>query len=635
MKISTSDDAARKVAASIVAGEPVLFLVGSYVSYLESGVPPVDAFITKIWEGFEHHPDLGKLPPWLYRDPVKGELKDSNTGRVQFEVYFQLFEEYVGGSLTQWAIKSFEGHRPSPNHHFLAKLCKRYPNVSIATTNFDRLFEIASPNLDSVVFPESQSGPIPRGIYKLHGTVDDPASTVISMRRIASGLPESARQWLSDLAGNSSIVYLGWSGSDFDIYPTIRNVISNSFDFFTIRPMRSNEDQGDYENDHWRQREMCLNRPNTSVVIDYRLLLRSLAHDLNIRTPKPHKAAVFALSESPIESIPLPLARNYLLALLEYAGEGYAAAKLSRAYPPDDVRGRSLERRAFQALARFGDMSRRGAGSYIGAVVSGFGPFERLNAMSDWSTARCNQRYIWHFFGSWRASHLARRLAPRTPFEYDVQTRAMQHWGVGVEIMADVLTRAHMPGASAVRDIAERLFSETSAISTKCGDMYRKLTCDLEVLRSQAYRKQKRSPQYIDSLVYACRELSQLGRSHDLTIYVERGLAEARSMRHDSMSLFADLFVDSLLVLGLRTGGAMVVAKGTRAFKGFEPSIDPTLMRDCSDWAKRQGQFGLWGPITIVNRGQLELETLRQSAMGLAARIEVAKQELIDHLCAV
>lgn len=625
MRISPTDAVAADVAQRIRAGEPVLFLIGSYLSYRESGIPGVGQIVNKIREGLIRHPALASLPPWVFA-PVNEE-------RIQFEVFFQLFEEYVDTSLAQWALDQLGGGSPSNVHAFLAELAEANPSVNLATTNFDRLLEDASKSLVSITLPMNPMVSS-KGVFKLHGSIDQPTTTVISMRRIAAGLPEAAQQWLQNVAASSAIVYLGWSGNDFDIYPTIHKATGGSADVFTIRNQLQRESLAEYEDYHWRQVELQRKR-EVRIAVDYEQFLGALTKALGL-TPLPSSTApAKSLTDTSIPAGNEKSIRNYLLALLEYAGAAFHAKALLELIPADDVKSKSLERRVLQALGCLDDMASCSREAYASARGGKSREFERVDALSDWATARCNQRYVWHLISSRRASHMARKLVPSLTdtFEWDIKNRAMQHWAVGLEVIADIFARRHVPGSRLIRNTAERLFEEVIGQSNICGDMYRQLTCKLEIQRSRAFTRKKTDKAYVRDSVLACRELSQLGRGHDVTIYVERGATREilDTATPEERLYFATMVVRAMICAPLKGGGAMVLLKGLRLVKHVQLANDPTLFDECARLALAYGQLGLWKPFNRPGRSG-NFDEIRRDGEALSVRVVDAEPEILRQL---
>jgi hypothetical protein len=140
----------------------------------------------------------------------------------------QLMEEEVGESYFRvW--QSLDTDAFGPVHAGLAELAARGRLAAIITTNFDRLIEAALTHRNQAfhVFHDhaafdalatrAEAGPVePLPVLKIHGSIEDPASLVDTLKQRVVGRPKSLRRVLNVLLRQHPWLFLGYSGADFD-----------------------------------------------------------------------------------------------------------------------------------------------------------------------------------------------------------------------------------------------------------------------------------------------------------------------------------------------------------------------------------------------------------------------------------
>ena len=251
--------AARSVADSILRGESVVFVVGSWPSYAESGVPGVDSIKDAVWSVLaDHVPDFGEA------------LKDENVLKkglwmLPFEAMFALAGDSATLPLRDTLIPVYEMGRPGPFHKLMAWVVERFPNVEILTTNFDTLIEQScSSPIDVAYLPTHFAERFRRPLWKIHGTVGhlDPGmrSIVYTLRQTSRGLSAPCRSWLRSRATAARFVYVGYGANDLDLFPVLRDTArDDAHDVWCIRPIKPYETTDTYENsdDTQRPRELA------------------------------------------------------------------------------------------------------------------------------------------------------------------------------------------------------------------------------------------------------------------------------------------------------------------------------------------------------------------------------------------
>lgn len=125
------------------------------------------------------------------------------------------------------------------NHLFLAQAAKSGKLSTIVTTNFDHLIEDAMqylglrPQEDYYVYKDGngfkayletrKTNPDKRKIHiiKIHGSIEDQNSMIITMNQTGKGLSEEQANLLDYLLQEKYFLFVGYSGNDVDIYPKL------------------------------------------------------------------------------------------------------------------------------------------------------------------------------------------------------------------------------------------------------------------------------------------------------------------------------------------------------------------------------------------------------------------------------
>lgn len=151
----------------------------------------------------------------------------------------QIFNDYPDESSLRDAMASaYQNRVVNPFQERLAEYAAAGNISAIITTNYDVCIEEAL-KLKGVPFVvvASQGTAVPSGylpVFKIHGSADDPASLVLSLKHEGM-LPAWKAELLRALCADRSIYVLGYSGSDFDICPQLFAMNATSI-YWLVRP---------------------------------------------------------------------------------------------------------------------------------------------------------------------------------------------------------------------------------------------------------------------------------------------------------------------------------------------------------------------------------------------------------------
>ena len=124
---------------------------------------------------------------------------------------------------------------PNLNHLVIAALLQSFSDFSFATTNFDRYLERALAFLgaqfrvyasvkqykQSESYSHYEMGSREIAVLKLHGTLTQKESLRATLRGVSQPIHASLREVILALLKKRNVFILGYSGNDYDLFPTI------------------------------------------------------------------------------------------------------------------------------------------------------------------------------------------------------------------------------------------------------------------------------------------------------------------------------------------------------------------------------------------------------------------------------
>jgi hypothetical protein len=162
------------------------------------------------------------------------ELKEKLLARAPFEklmesLYVVLRESASAQTFIPDLLQELYGHgEPNVNHESLVQMLNDGEIETIITTNFDDMLCKASPSTRRVVkesdfqqlSTELNTGGLERPtVAHVHGSTEVPGSLVALMSQVGKPLEGARRTFLECIQQGRTIVFVGYSGSDEDIWP--------------------------------------------------------------------------------------------------------------------------------------------------------------------------------------------------------------------------------------------------------------------------------------------------------------------------------------------------------------------------------------------------------------------------------
>ena len=173
-------------------------------------------------------------------DPADQNLLDELLDSLPFEMLLERCpDQHKIGSLLAML---YGATAPNPVHEALAAMAGNGAVESIITTNYDLALDSALDKIGTPLAKVVRESHIPqtasRLYFKVHGSADDPGSLVYSIR-LESRLPAWKRQVLSRCVNNRPLLFIGYSGLDFELCPEISRLNPSVIDwnFFAAADM--------------------------------------------------------------------------------------------------------------------------------------------------------------------------------------------------------------------------------------------------------------------------------------------------------------------------------------------------------------------------------------------------------------
>lgn len=139
----------------------------------------------------------------------------------------------------------FDRAIPNPVHAFIANLIHKRLVHSVITTNYDEGIEKAYKRISGkTLFPIKQDTKISATGYpyffKLHGSISDPREQIINtLSQESKGLPRWKAEGLNALLAHKDVLFVGYSGYDFDICPLLLNMPIRNVYWCTMGSLKS------------------------------------------------------------------------------------------------------------------------------------------------------------------------------------------------------------------------------------------------------------------------------------------------------------------------------------------------------------------------------------------------------------
>jgi SIR2-like domain len=230
-KMGTAE--ASSIIRSLRAGSPVVF-AGSGVSiWSPSGMPSGQEFIASLFDAL-----FDVTFPLL---PEEKPVIEALFSDMPFEHMLDVCPDPK--SAAELIIELYGKSAPNPIHQALARSLRRREVSAVVTTNYDSSIETA---LASEV-----GHPVPRVVtehdvfqaldgpayFKIHGSIE-PGLETTAIRTLAEEclLPKWKRELLNVLLANRTVVFLGYSGRDFELCPEIARIPLKQIVWITRSP---------------------------------------------------------------------------------------------------------------------------------------------------------------------------------------------------------------------------------------------------------------------------------------------------------------------------------------------------------------------------------------------------------------
>lgn len=221
-KLIRIDDAARSIKEKKYDGL-VLFL-GAGISWAPpSNCPTWKSLLALCMNASQKaYPELSS-----FYSLVSSQIED-----MKPEVICQLLYNNLRGDFFGFLDILLKGY-PNHNHFAIASLVRELPISTVLTTNFDIYIEDALQNahIDYTVhigaykpkrqkeIPCRSPSKSPVSCVKIHGSVEDRASIIITLRQAGHELKSDLTSLLSQALQSHRFLVVGYSGNDDDIFP--------------------------------------------------------------------------------------------------------------------------------------------------------------------------------------------------------------------------------------------------------------------------------------------------------------------------------------------------------------------------------------------------------------------------------
>ena len=162
------------------------------------------------------------------------DLVEARLGEVKPELLCQLLYNNLRGDFFGFLDILYTG-RPNANHRNIARMTHEFPIPAVLTTNFDVHIEVAlhqagcDCRLHVRSFPRRLRKSVKNGtsldsgvqVVKIHGSLDDRASLVLTLRQAGLKLKEDLSELIRTVLTSYTVLVVGYSGNDDDIFPIL------------------------------------------------------------------------------------------------------------------------------------------------------------------------------------------------------------------------------------------------------------------------------------------------------------------------------------------------------------------------------------------------------------------------------
>jgi len=222
---------ADKLINYIMNQEDLIFFVGAAISIWEPTNLPSGISLSRIlFNGLTYKDDfLGEL------NRKFDEILNSNNKfvRVPLERIFSYLFSTLENNEREEFFKCFDyfaDAKPNSIHELLLRITLSKKDRTIITTNFDNAFENV-PNINKRIITIKNISEIYENvpddtvkIIKLHGSIEKRDSITITLEQEGIGLDPRFQDYLRGVLANKTVCFIGYSASDFDIYPVLRKI---------------------------------------------------------------------------------------------------------------------------------------------------------------------------------------------------------------------------------------------------------------------------------------------------------------------------------------------------------------------------------------------------------------------------
>jgi hypothetical protein len=140
------------------------------------------------------------------------------------EMIFSSLRDHLGTNVLTEILSCLKTGAPNCNHQAIRAFVQRADRklAAVVTTNFDEYIECA---LDGITIDRYVRGGVPQGqgfaLLKPHGTLSKPESILVTLDDLLFRLDDETIGRFEDTLSNRTIVVVGYSGWDYDIFPLL------------------------------------------------------------------------------------------------------------------------------------------------------------------------------------------------------------------------------------------------------------------------------------------------------------------------------------------------------------------------------------------------------------------------------